>query len=149
MTEYESEHMQDRGHKCKKSAQGMGKEFVAGENGVVAGQFVMFSGADDITVIPCTAGGPLIGIAMNDAAVNETVMVQMDGYHWIVVGTIGSLVPGDWVISDANGYAVEMTCPSAGNAYTMGGYVLSTGSDDDDCVCLKVQPKIVCEPIRG
>ena len=149
MTEYESEHMEDRGHKCKKSAQGMGKEFVAGEGGVLAGQFLMFSGADDITVVPCTATGPLIGVAMHDAAVDETVSVQMDGYHWVTVGTAANLNPGDWVVSDANGYAVEMTCPTAGSYYVMGGYILSTPTDDDDCACLKVQPKVVCEPDRG
>lgn len=145
MPEYESEYMRGRGHLCKKSCQGMGKEFVAGEI-IVTGYFVMFSGADDITVINCTAAGPLIGIAMNDAAVGDVVAVAMDGYHWISVGTAGAIIPGDWVASDANGQAVEYVCPTAGNETTLGGLVLTTPTEDDDCICLKVQPVRLCTP---
>jgi len=143
MTEYESTHMRDRGHKCKKSGQGMGKEFVAGAS-ITAGTFVMFSGADDITVITCTATAALIGIAMHDALINQTISVQMDGYHWILVGTAADLIPGDWVESDASGMAVEFTCPTAGNETTLGGYILSTPTDDEDCVCMKIQPDRLC-----
>ena len=141
--DYLSEHMRDRGHKCKKSCQAMGKEFVAGAT-ITQGTFVMFSGADDITVIACTAAGPLIGIAMDTRTIGQTIQVQMDGYHWILVGTAANLVPGDWVESDANGMAVEYTCPAAGNETTLGGIVLSTPTDDEDCVCLKVQPDRIC-----
>lgn len=144
--EYESEHMRDRGHKCKKSAQGMGKEFVAGGT-ITAGTFVMFSGADDITVITCTAKAALIGVAMHDAVINETISVQMDGYHWIVVGTAANLAPGDWVESDGNGMAVEMDC-GGGDSF-LGGYILSTPTDDEDCVCMKIQPVPQCETARG
>ena len=146
MTDYESPYMKDRGHKCKKSAQGMGKEFVAGGT-IVAGTFVKFSGADDITVVTCGAKGALIGVAMNDATVGQDVMVQMDGYHWIIVGTAASLAPGDWVESDANGMAVEMDC-GGGDSF-LGGYVLSTPTDDEDCVCMKIQPCPLCETQRG
>lgn len=144
MSDYESEYMQDRGHKCKKSAQGMGKEFVADASGVTAGTFVMFDGTDDITVKTCTAAGPLIGIAMHTAVAGEIVSVQMDGYHWIVVGTAANLIPGDWVQSDGTGLAVEMVHPAAGNETTLGGYILSTPTDDNDCVCMKVQPDRLC-----
>ena len=143
MTEYQSEYMRDRGHKCKKSCQGMGKEFVAGES-ITAGTFVKFAGTDDITVIPCTNAGPLIGVAMHDAVLNDVISVQMDGFHWIVVGTAADLVPGDWVESDANGMAVEFTCPTAGNETTLGGYILSTPAEDNDCVCMKIQPDRLC-----
>ena len=143
MTDYESEHMRDRGHKCKKSAQGMGKEFVAGET-ITQGTFVMFSGTDDITVVTCNAAGPLIGVAMDTRTVGQTIEVQMDGYHWILVGTAANLILGEWVESDANGMAVEYTCPEAGNETTLGGIVLSTPEDDEDCVCLKIQPDRMC-----
>lgn len=149
MTEYQSEHMRGRGHLCKKSSQGMGKEFVAGLGGVSAGEFVKFAGTDDITVVTCGLLGDLIGVAMNDALVGETVAVQMDGYHWVIAGTAADLIPGDWVVSDAAGHAQEMVCP-AGPGYTvMGGIVLSTPDEDDDCFCIKVQPKVVCEPNRA
>ena len=115
MPDYSSDYMRDRGHSCKKSDQGMGKEFVAGAGGVVQGTFVMFSGADDITIIPCTLNGPLIGVAMDTVDEGDTVEVQMDGYHWIQVGTVGSLVPGDWVVSSAvGGLAAPFVCPDAG-----------------------------------
>lgn len=143
MVEYESVHMRDRGHKCKKSGQGMGKEFVAGET-IAAGTFVQFSGADDITVVTGAAAGPIIGIAMDDRTVGQTIQVQMDGFHWIVVGTAADLVPGDWVESDASGMAVEYTCPAAGNETTLGGYILSTPTDDEDCVCMKIQIDRIC-----
>lgn len=146
-TNYESPYMRDRGHSCKKSDQGMGKEFVATSE-ITAGLFVKFSGTDDIHVEPCGLNGNLIGVAMNDAAANEVVDVQMDGFHWIQVGTAANLIPGDWVVSDANGQAQEMTCPGSPYFTVMGGFILSTPSEDDDCVCLKVQPKVFCEPQR-
>ena len=149
MPDYESEYMRDRGHSCKKSAQGMGKEFIAGEGGVTQGQFVKFAGTDDITVVTCSLQGPIIGVAMDTRLIGETVQVQMDGYHWIQVGTAENLIPGDWVVSDANGMAIEFTCPDAGNETTMGGYILSTSEDDEDCVCLKIQLKKSCEIQRG
>lgn len=148
MPNYSSDYMRDRGHSCKKSDQGMGKEFIAGAGGVVQGQFVMFSGADDIIILPCTAAGPLIGVAMDTADEGDTVEVQMDGYHWIIVGTAGALIPGDWVDSDANGYARESTCPQAGSSTILGGFILSTPEEDNDCVCLKIQPKVRCEVVR-
>ena len=147
MTEYESEFMRDRGHKCKKSAQGMGKEFVAGET-ITAGTFVAFAGTDDITVVTCGAKGELIGVAMHDAVVNDTLAVQMDGYHWILVGTASGLAPGNWVESDASGMAVEYSCAVGGDT-VLGGYVLSTPTDDEDCVCMKIQPVKVCESERN
>jgi len=141
---YESSYMQDRGHKCKKSCEAMGKEFVVGSGGVMQGTFVKFAGGDDITVVTCGAGGALIGIAMDTRTEGQTVEVAMDGYHWIIVGTAAALIPGDWVMSDASGMAVEYTCPTAGNETTLGGIVLSTPTDDEDCVCLKIQPDRIC-----
>ena len=150
MPDYSSDYMRDRGHSCKKSDAGMGKEFVAGSGGVVQGTFVMFSGADDITVIPCTINGPLIGVAMDTVDEGDTVEVQMDGYHWIQVGTVGSLAPGDWVVASAVGVlAAPFVCPDAGFTTVMGGYILSTPTDSEDCVCLKIQPKVSCEIQRA
>jgi len=146
MVDYESTYMRDRGHKCKKSGQGMGKEFVAGET-IAAGKFVMFSGADDITVVVCTAAGPLIGVAMDDRTVGQTIQVQMDGFHWIVIGTAANLVPGEWVESDASGMGVEYTCPASGAETTLGGILLSTPVDDEDCVCIKIQPDRMCSVV--
>ena len=143
MVEYESSTMRDRGHKCKKSGQGMGKEFVAGEV-ITQGTFVQFSGADDITVVTGAAAGPIIGIAMDTVATGDTIEVQMDGFHWIIVGTAADLVPGDWVMSDASGMAVEYVCPLAGAETTLGGYILSTPTDDEDCVCMKIQIDRIC-----
>lgn len=121
----------------------MGKEFVAGGT-IAAGTFVMFSGADDITVVTCTAAGPLIGVAMDDRTVGQTIEVAMDGFHWIVIGTAADLVPGDWVMSDASGMGVEMVCPLAGAETTLGGILLSTPADDEDCACIKIQPDRIC-----
>ena len=143
---YSSDYMRDRGHSCKKSDQGMGKEFVAGVGGVLQGTFVMFSGADDITILPCTVNGPIIGVAMNTADVGETVEVQMDGYHWIHIETVSDLAPGDWLVAGTTlGFADKFTCPAAGNETTMGGYILSTPLEDEDCVCMKIQLKKSCE----
>ena len=145
MPDYESEYMRDRGHSCKKSAQGMGKEFIAGEGGVTQGRFVMFAGTDDITVILCTAAGPLIGVAMDTVDAGDTVGVQMDGYHWVHThGEPESTLVGQWVDSGLNGYAKAYYCPTAGNETTLGGYVLSSVVEDYDCICLKIQPKKLC-----
>jgi len=149
MPDYSSDYMRDRGHSCKKSDQGMGKEFVAGVGGVTQGTFVKFAGTDDITVITCTLQGPLIGVAMDTVGVGDTVEVQMDGFHWIQVGTASALISGDWVVSDATGMAIELACPAVGNQTTMGGYILSTPEADDDCVCLKVQLKKNCSIQRA
>jgi len=148
---YSSDYMRDRGHSCKKSDQGMGKEFVAGVGGVVQGTFVMFAGTDDITVIDCTLNGPLIGVAMDTVDEGDTVEVQMDGYHWIQIGSVGDgLVAGDWVVSSAvGGLAAPFVCPDAGFTTVMGGYILSTPEESEDCVCLKIQPKVACEIQRG
>lgn len=147
---YVSEYTRDRGHSCKKSDQGMGKEFIAGEGGIDQGTFVMFSGADDITILPCTANGPIIGVAMDTADAGDTVEVQMDGYHWIMIETVSDLVPGDWLVAGAAlGYADKFTCPAAGNETTMGGYILSTPVESGDCICMKVQLKKACSIQRG
>jgi len=149
MPDYESGYMRDRGHSCKKSAQGMGKEFIVGVGGVTQGTFVKFSGGDDITVVTCGLQGAIVGVAMDTRTVGQTVEVQQDGFHWIQVGTAANLVVGDWVVSDATGMAIEFTCPLAGTDTTQGGYILSAPAEDDDCVCLKIQLKKACEISRA
>lgn len=146
MTEYQSEYMKDRGHKCKKSSEGMGKVCVAGES-ITTGTFVKFTGADDITIETCGAKGLIIGVAMNDALITEDVMVQVDGFHWILVGTASGLAIGEWVESDANGMAVELDC--GGGDTFVGGQIWSAPTDDEDCVCMKIQPAPICETQRG
>lgn len=145
MTEYDSDTMRDRGHLCKKSDEGMGKEYVAGSGGVTAGTFVMFAGGDDITVVTCGLDGPIIGVAMNDALEDEVVGVQMDGYHWISADTEPeSTVAGVWVVSTATGQAKIYSCPQAAGETTLGGYVLSSQAENDDCICLKIQLMRLC-----
>lgn len=145
--DYESDIMRARSHKCKKSAEGDVKEFIA-HAALTAGTFCKFTAGSDIEVETCGLAENIVGIVMSDVLAGEGVHVQVDGFHWIIVGAASDLTAGDYVMSDAAGKAIEITCNDGNDSY-VGGQIWTTPDADNDCVCLRINIYMECNTARA
>lgn len=123
-------------------------DFVAGEN-IAANQIVMASGAADNTVLIATAdcSDMVVGVAINDALITETVKVVIYGVIDIIAGenlsrsyrvktgaTAGRAYEADYIISEpgtAHNHALSVT--SGAPSDTVADVLRGLTMDSDFC----------------
>jgi len=71
---------------------------------VTARRFVKLNAADHTKCDPATANDPVFGVALNDAAIGEQVVIAVKGQTYLDAG--GAIALEDEIVSDANGKAV-------------------------------------------
>lgn len=94
---------------------------------ITGGQLVYVSGND--TVAPTSAAtSAWLGVAANDAASGEQVVVYTEGVHQVAAS--GAIAAGATVIPAASGAVADQSTPSAANDVQVVGVALSAAASN-------------------
>jgi hypothetical protein len=100
------------------------------EAAVTANRFVIFGTADAQVDMPGNDNDPILGVALNTAAIGEVVDVQITGVAKVQAG--GSVSRGNLVAcEDVTGRALAITVGATTGDQRVGGKALSDADDED------------------